>query len=151
MFPAGLCQRCCQDHGQVRLGLSVNKSEASKNIVWWMVVSWTILKVNSKEGLLCSDFKSPISPGCTKRTCRESCQGTGTMGLFPERFAWHCNCEPPDCWPLAWGCLAQSCWDYLSFPSCDINRLNSQNSTAHQRWFHDISYPAGVKKDPSLS
>ncbi|CAL1174212.1 unnamed protein product, partial [Cladocopium goreaui] len=30
-------------------------------------------------------------------------QGTGKMGLFPERFAWHCNCEPPGCWPFVWG------------------------------------------------
>lgn len=35
-----------------------------------------------------------------------SCQGTGKMGLFPERFAWHCNCEPPGCWPFVWGALA---------------------------------------------
>ncbi|CAJ1339597.1 unnamed protein product, partial [Effrenium voratum] len=27
----------------------------------------------------------------------------GTVGLFPSRFAWHCNCEPPGCWPLLWG------------------------------------------------
>ncbi|CAE7441176.1 unnamed protein product [Symbiodinium sp. CCMP2592] len=29
--------------------------------------------------------------------------GRGGPKLFPERFASNCNCEPPHCWPLAWG------------------------------------------------
>ena len=108
----GLCPRCCHDIGPVRFQgcKSPDPEETHGDIMKYH----PYLEISlPKESQWYRDTK-PLhwSEGMKSGSCQQlpsatsSCQGTGKMGLFPERFAWHCNCEPPGCWPFVWGALA---------------------------------------------
>lgn len=83
--PIGLSRRCSCEPGQVRF-----HGCRGKNITRFIKIPNIARSLLKKQ----------------EHWDSVSCQGGGTMGLFPERFAWHCNCEPPTCWPFAWGALA---------------------------------------------
>ena len=108
----GLCPRCCHDIGPVRFQgcKSPDPEETHGDIMKYHPYLEISLPKESQwyrdtkplhwsEGMKSGSQQLPSA-------ATSSCQGTGKMGLFPERFAWHCNCEPPGCWPFVWGALA---------------------------------------------
>ncbi|CAE7567761.1 unnamed protein product [Symbiodinium natans] len=50
-------------------------------------------------------------------------KGRKILRLFPERFASNCNCEPPHCWPMAWGPAPEGLLegvDWIQTPSTGV-------------------------------